>query len=182
MKTIPNILSVLRICLVPVFVAAYLLDGNDIKYFAVCIFIFANISDILDGYIARKYNAISRLGKILDPLGDKLLFFAALVCITISRPVLIWAVCALFVKEVLMGVGALLIRKKISVEPLSSNWLGKTATVIFFAVCVLLLIFESFMSDTLVTIFAAVAIAATLAAFTLYLHTFFTLFKNRTNT
>lgn len=180
MKSLPNILSIFRICLVPVFVAAFILDDNDIRYWAISVFVIANLSDILDGYIARKYNALSPLGKILDPLGDKLITFAALICIATSRPVITWAVCVFFIKEALMGIGGLLIRKRAKVELPGANWLGKTATVTFFLVCAALLIFnETNIPDFAAVIMASAAIILMLAAFARYLYTFITIMKSR---
>lgn len=76
--TTANIISLIRICLIPVFIAFALITGipyND--YIAVGIFILASITDWIDGYIARKYNQITTFGKFLDPLADKLLVIAA---------------------------------------------------------------------------------------------------------
>ena len=76
--TTANIISIIRICLIPVFIAVALISGipyND--YIAVAIFIIASITDWIDGYIARKYNQITTFGKFLDPLADKLLVIAA---------------------------------------------------------------------------------------------------------
>ncbi|MBQ9985833.1 MAG: CDP-diacylglycerol--glycerol-3-phosphate 3-phosphatidyltransferase [Oscillospiraceae bacterium] len=76
--TTANIISLVRICLIPVFIAFALISGipyND--YIAVGIFIVASVTDWIDGYIARKYNQITTFGKFLDPLADKLLVIAA---------------------------------------------------------------------------------------------------------
>ncbi len=77
--TTANIISIARICLIPVFMAFALLSGipnND--YIAIAIFIIASLTDWVDGYIARKYNQITTFGKFLDPLADKLLVLAAI--------------------------------------------------------------------------------------------------------
>lgn len=169
MKALPNILSVFRICLVPAFVAAYVLDGGEIKYYAIGIFIVANLSDVLDGYIARRFNAQTEIGKVLDPLGDKLITFAALICIASQYRVLIWAVCVFFIKEVLMGIGGLLIRKRAKIELPPSHWLGKAATVTFFVVCLVLLTFSHYIPDSIAVIMMAAAVALALVAFINYL-------------
>ena len=83
---LPNKLSTLRICLVPLFVAAYFLPYSWGAYVAVGIFILAAVTDFLDGYIARKYNMTTDLGKLLDPIADKILVAAALFCVVATNP------------------------------------------------------------------------------------------------
>lgn len=85
---LPNSLSIVRICLVPLFVAAYFLQYYWGAYVAVGIFILAAATDFLDGYIARKYNLVTDLGKLLDPIADKILICAALFCLASSNPLL----------------------------------------------------------------------------------------------
>jgi len=142
-KAVPNIISVFRICLVPVFIAAYFLDDRDIKFYAILIFAIAGLSDILDGYLARRLKAQSKLGMLLDPLGDKLMTFTVLICIAISMPIILWAVIIFFIKEVLMGVGGLLIHKKAHVELPPANIIGKISTVVFSLVCLTLMLFSN---------------------------------------
>ena len=84
--TLPNKLSTLRICMVPLFVAAYFLPYQWGAFVAVGVFVLAAFTDFLDGYIARKYNMVSDLGKLLDPIADKVLVCAALFCVVASNP------------------------------------------------------------------------------------------------
>ena len=74
---LPNKLSILRIVMVPLFVVAYFLPFEWTPFVALCIFALAAITDFLDGYIARKYNLVTNLGKLLDPIADKILVCAA---------------------------------------------------------------------------------------------------------
>ena len=83
---IPNTLSLARICLVPLFVVAYFLPYYWGAIVAVCLFILAAATDFLDGYIARKYNMVTDLGKLLDPIADKVLVCAALFCVVATNP------------------------------------------------------------------------------------------------
>lgn len=83
---LPNKLSLLRICLIPFFVAAYFLPFWWGAIVAVGIFILAAFTDFLDGHIARKYNLVTDLGKLLDPIADKILVCAALFCLAASNP------------------------------------------------------------------------------------------------
>lgn len=83
---LPNKLSVIRICMVPLFVAAYFLPYWWGAFVAVALFVLAAFTDFLDGHIARKYNMVTDLGKLLDPIADKILVCAALFCVVASNP------------------------------------------------------------------------------------------------
>ena len=83
---LPNKLSTLRICLVPLFVAAYFLPYWWGAFVAVGLFVIAAFTDFLDGHIARKYNMVTDLGKLLDPIADKVLVCAALICVVATNP------------------------------------------------------------------------------------------------
>ena len=85
---LPNKLSLMRICLVPLFVAAYFLPYVWGAYVAVGLFLLAAATDFLDGYIARKYNMVTDLGKLLDPIADKILVCAALFCVVAINPLM----------------------------------------------------------------------------------------------
>lgn len=79
---LPNTLSVVRMCLIPLFIVAYFLS----PVWAVVVFVLAAFTDFLDGYIARKYNMVTDLGKLLDPMADKVLVTAALFCVVGTNP------------------------------------------------------------------------------------------------
>lgn len=170
---IPNALSLLRLVLVPVFCAVYFRGGQYAHYWAGGVYALATFTDFLDGYIARKYNLISRLGRILDPLADKLMAFTVLVSLVIKDLIPWWAAAIYFFKEIFMGLGALVQFKKVKDVP-PSNFLGKFSTVFFFLVCLAIMLIpqmESWLSITLI----CVALAFTIAAFTTYLIKFFRL-------
>ena len=78
---IPNKLTIIRVIMVPLFVAAFLIDSIS-KWAALILFVAAGLTDMLDGMIARKYNMVTDFGKLMDPLADKLMVMAALVCFT----------------------------------------------------------------------------------------------------
>ena len=189
MKAVPNVLSVFRICLVPVFIAVYFSDDRDIKYYAVLVYAIAGLSDFLDGYIARRFDAQSKLGKLLDPLGDKLMTFSVLVCITITnitsvanaiRPVLICAVIVFFVKEVLLGIGGLILHKKARVELPPANFLGKASTFVFFIVCAALMLFRDIPVPVTFAMISA-AMCLTLVALAGYVALYIKLMKSISN-
>ncbi|MDO4565390.1 MAG: CDP-alcohol phosphatidyltransferase family protein [Clostridia bacterium] len=138
MKNIPNILSAFRIALVGLFV--YLFSREHYTY-ALLVFVSAFLTDILDGYLARHYNWVTDLGKLLDPIADKLLVLSALVCILIRKsgePFFLVLFILVLVKESLMMAGAVLMLKNRDIA--YADWYGKSATGLFAAGIVLTLL------------------------------------------
>jgi len=128
---IPNILTGLRFVMIPLYVAVFHLEGTQ-KIWSVLIFILASATDVLDGYIARKYNMSTRWGQLADPLADKLMQIAVILSLVISGILPIWFVFLVAVKEILMIVGsAFLCIKNTFVK---SNIFGKLNTVVLFLV------------------------------------------------
>ena len=128
MKHIPNILSTIRLLAIPLFVYAYF---NFDPYIAAIIYVAVWLTDALDGYLARKYNWITDLGKLLDPLADKLMQITAAVCFTIDNLLFLTVLIPLLLKELTMLIGGLLVikRQKVVVQ---AYWYGKLATVVIF--------------------------------------------------
>lgn len=124
--TIPNMLTILRIILIPVFVVLFF-QGN--KMAALGVFVAASLTDMLDGYLARKLNQISDFGKLFDPLADKLMVLTAMVCQGIAG-VFPWsAIIIVACKELLMVLGGVFMLSKDVV--VYSNYVGKAAQVFF---------------------------------------------------
>lgn len=136
---IPNILSIVRILLIPVFLYLFLYRGKLILSFAVLVCSF--MTDVLDGIIARKYNQITELGKILDPLADKATQIAILFSLWWEEYVALYVFLIILIKELLMGIGAIYLKKFIKSNIIPSNKWGKTATGCFY-VSVALLMFD----------------------------------------
>lgn len=176
MKNVPNILSSIRILLVPVFIVTYFGENSNIKVYAAVVYAAASLTDFLDGYIARKYNLISNMGKILDPIGDKLMTLAVLACITIDKVIPGWAILVAVVKEALMVAGGAVLHKRESGEIPASNIIGKTSTVVFFVVCVTLMLFRS-IPENIATIMISSAIGLMLVALLSYFRTFMIIMK-----
>lgn len=150
----------------PVFLSVYLSPRPDSKYIAMGILCISFITDVLDGFIARRFNMISDLGKILDPLADKVMQITVLVCIAFSHKELIWLVVMLLVKDVLIGIGALvqfIKQKKVS----QANWFGKVSCFLS-VVCSLVLMFGEF-APTVNNICIGIIAAANIIAFASYL-------------
>ena len=163
MKNIPNILSAIRILLVFVFVFVFFVCNSPI--WALIIFLTAGATDIVDGYLARRFNWITNLGKILDPFADKLMQCTALVCLCIKNYVPLWFVLVFFAKELATMATGLLVIKRRSVVVVS-KWYGKTAVCLFYLAIFVCVVFRSFLEQNpvfAVIMFSAVAVFALLA-------------------
>lgn len=136
--TIPNLLSVIRLLLIPVIVWLYCAKQEYIA--AVVVIVLSGVTDIADGIIARKFNMASDFGKILDPVADKLTQAAIILCLIEKHKLMIVLISIFAVKEFCMAVlGYLAIKKKDSVN--SAKWYGKVNTVLLYAVMMLLILF-----------------------------------------
>lgn len=173
---LPNMLSVLRLCLVPVFVIVFFSGLPHAELGAALVYAAATITDFLDGYIARRFNLITNLGKVLDPLGDKMFLFAVLSCITISGIIPVWVLIIFVAKELCMGLGGILIHRRAKVEIPPANYFGKTATVMFFVICVVLMVFPE-ISHTAALIMICACLAVSLLAFITYFHSYIGIMK-----
>lgn len=131
-KNIPNILSAIRIFLVPIFVIVYFCGYPENVWYAIGVFFLAGATDVVDGYLARKNNWISDIGKLLDPLADKMMQCAALTCFYITDTIPLWLYAAYVAKELLLIAGAIFMLKRRSVVVKSGFW-GKFAVCVFYA-------------------------------------------------
>ncbi len=138
--TVPNVLSMLRILLVPIYLFTYFYSAlENHLWWAFGIVVLSGVTDVADGIIARKCNLITDLGKILDPIADKLTQAAVLVSMCIRHTEILALTVLLFVKDLMILLGFLLIRKKETGYAPAARWWGKAATVSVFLtmVCVL---------------------------------------------
>lgn len=136
---IPNILTTARLILVPIF--AYLILGTQNLTAAAIVLILSGITDIVDGYIARRFHMVSNFGKVYDPFVDKLMQITAVVCLALTEIIPTWIIVIVLSKEIAMIViGGILYLKKIVVY---SNWYGKAATVIFYAIIFILILWQN---------------------------------------
>ena len=138
--TIPNVLTILRIILIPVFVVLFF-KGQ--KMAALAVFCAASLTDMLDGYLARKLNQITDFGKLFDPLADKLMVLTAMVCQTFWGPLPLVAVIIVAAKELMMVLGGVFMLSKDVV--VYSNYVGKAAQVCFIASLVLSFFHQEFL-------------------------------------
>ena len=139
--TIPNILSLVRLGLIPLFLWLYCVKGAYV--WAVAVLALSGLSDILDGWIARRFDMVSDFGKVLDPVADKLTQIALILCLAM-RYEQIWALLGLFIlKELTMGILGLIVVLKTKLVP-CARWFGKACTAVLEVSMGLLILFPSF--------------------------------------
>ena len=139
--TLPNKLTMLRMILVPFFVAALLIQNGEIfalRMTALVLFLIASLTDLLDGKIARKYNLVTNFGKFMDPLADKLLVCSALICLVQLGQLPAWIVIIIISREFIIS-GFRLVAADQGVVIAASMW-GKSKTVSQMISIVLLII------------------------------------------
>lgn len=130
--TIPNIISFIRLLLIPLFVIIYFSDTIANSYlWSVIIVILSGLSDVIDGVIARKCNMVSDLGKILDPIADKATQVVVVLCLAINHPSLLPMFGILFLKELLTMFAAIYVLSN-GTKPISARWWGKLSTIVIF--------------------------------------------------
>lgn len=141
--TIPNILSVFRILLLPLFVYLYLHAETTWEFLRAAIFLAVSaLTDLADGKIARRFNMISKLGKVLDPIADKLTHITIAFCLCWQIPQMIYVFILLLIKELTMMFMALYgtFRKNRKIWD-SAQWYGKVCTMIVFIIFIVLALF-----------------------------------------
>ena len=142
--TIPNMLSCFRIVLIPVFIWQYInVPDGQIALWPILILILSGVTDILDGFIARKFNMISDLGKMLDPVADKLTQAAVIGCLMFQFPELMILFVVYVVKELAMMIGGLVMLKGKKKRVPYAKWYGKVSTFEMYFAMALLLVFPA---------------------------------------
>lgn len=126
---LPNILTIFRIILVPIYLFFFYTNFEKRLLYGGIVFLLAGITDVLDGYIARKYNQMTDLGAVLDPLADKLMAFAVLISFTSTGLIPSWVLKVIGLKEVLMIIGGSILYISQSNTVVPANKFGKIATV-----------------------------------------------------
>lgn len=136
--TVPNLLSLLRLLMIPLIIWLYC--GAKRYYAAVGVIILSGLTDVADGIIARKCNMVSDFGKILDPVADKLTQGAVIICLATKYKLMIPLIIEFALRELCMLVmGYMTIKNQDSVN--SAKWYGKLTTVVLYAVMILLILF-----------------------------------------
>ena len=162
--TIPNLLSVFRILLIPLIVWLYC--GKQDYPLAAWALLLSGATDIADGFIARHFHMVSDLGKVLDPIADKLTQTAALVCLLTRFQAVWWLLGVLVVKETVMAVmGLLVIRRTGAVY--SASWHGKLATCVLYGIIFTHVVWYE-MPGEISALLAGAGVAAILLSLVLY--------------
>lgn len=171
-KQVPNILTIIRFLLIPI-ILLYIFTGNYLATFIV--FTISGITDIADGFIARKFNFISNFGKLMDPLADKLTQISVLLSLTVIKIIPVWIVVIVLIKEIIMVSGASFLYGKDVV--VYSRWYGKLATVLFYIAIVFSLLERQFTLPNYLNfvdlILYCLALTTTIFALIMYIKTLY---------
>ena len=165
--TIPNVMSMCRIVLILPFISCFLSE----KYIESAVLIITSgLTDCFDGLIARKLHQVSSLGKILDPIADKLTLIAVGICLCVYMPIVTPVIVILMVKDLLMLLGGIaLIKCKVTPSP--AKWYGKLGTIMFyFSVCLIVFLKAFFQYENDVLSFVLLSITAALMIFALVMY------------
>ena len=168
--TIPNLLSVFRILLIPLFAVMYFQKSYGI---AIGVIVLSGLTDVVDGYIARHFDQVTEIGKLLDPLADKLTQITVVFCITITYPFVWPFFIVIIVKELLMMAFSLVLLRR-QEKATGSEWYGKLATAVFYASMFLILLNGKldFLNDIFVLVLMAVTVICAVYAFVRYFQLF----------
>lgn len=162
--TIPNILSMFRVLLVPVFCWTYLFLKDN--WLTAGVLVLSGLTDVADGIIARRFDMISDFGKLLDPIADKLTQAAVLICLIFRYPIMLPAFVALAIKEVMDGITGLIVMKRTGTVP-SARWHGKLATVLLYATMTLHVVWPA-IPEWLTLTLTIICVVSLLLSTTLY--------------
>ena len=162
--TIPNLLSLFRLCLIPVFMWLYCVEKNYL--WTGIILIISGLTDTVDGFVARHFNMISDLGKILDPVADKLTQAAMLFCLLTRFPLMIVPLGLMVFKEFFMGVTGLLVIQKTG-KVFGADWHGKVNTWLLYAMMILHVFWYN-IPDTVSKVLIAVCVIMMTISLVLY--------------
>jgi len=175
LMTVPNAISFFRILLITPFVAFFVTG----MYIPAAITVgISGLSDCFDGMIARHFHQESELGKILDPLGDKLTLIAVGVCLIFIEPYVLPLLIAMVIKDVLMIVGGTIIIRK-GIIPPKAVWYGKISTFLFYISVVAIVVMAIFKYQNIVLTACILSVTTAFMLFSLVMYTikFFKLMK-----
>lgn len=180
--TIPNLLSFFRILLLPLFVYLYLHSGTTWEYLRAAIVLAVSaLTDLIDGKVARRFHMISKHGKVLDPVADKLTHITIAFCLCWRIPQMIYVFILLLVKELIMMFLALYgtLRKNKKIWD-SAQWYGKVCTTIVFIIFITLALFPNIPAPT-INILLIVCSVSLLGSLCMYIHMFWLLNSRKHN-
>lgn len=161
--TVPNLLSLLRLCMIPAFVILY---AHAFYGASAAVLILSGVTDLVDGWYARRFNAVSDVGKVLDPIADKLTQAAALLMLATNHPPLLLPLVLLVVKELFMGISGLIVIRRTGFVP-AAVWHGKLTTALLYLLMFLHVVWPN-IPDMLSQVLTAACIGMMLLSMTLY--------------
>lgn len=126
-KNVPNMITMLRFVFIPFILVSIYFNNYVLAFIFLTL---SALSDILDGFIARKFNLITDFGKLMDPLADKITQLTILISLGLKHVIPLWILCVIALKEFIMIAGASFLYGKDTV--VSSKWYGKLTTVVFY--------------------------------------------------
>ena len=147
LKYIPNILTVFRVVITPVFIILFLSPNFLNKLISLLLFFIGSITDYLDGYIARKYNYITDFGKLIDPLADKIFVVSAFVLLHLLYPesIKLWMIIAIILRDVFVTLYRYVLMKNNII--LKTSYFAKRKTLLQIIIIHILLIYHAFYND-----------------------------------
>lgn len=170
---LPNILCYIRIIMVPVFLHVYFTADQQRDYYvATGVVLASGITDFLDGQIARRCNMITDLGRIIDPVADKLMQLAMVVALTVKVRYMWILVLYLGLKEIITSVTALYVMKKCERRLNGAKWYGKVCTALLYVVMLVLVAFPK-IDATVQNILLVVCAGGLTLAFVMYMRLYF---------
>ncbi len=161
--TVPNVISFLRICSIPYL--AILIAQNKM-WLALIVLAISAFSDCADGYIARTFNQVSKLGQILDPIADRLLIVCSTLALAFAKIIPWWALGLVVLRDIIMAI-LIVILAQYGYGPLPVNFMGKTGTALLMVTIVLFMIVYAIATEPMFILYAA-AIACAIWGITLY--------------
>jgi cardiolipin synthase len=176
--SIPNILSMFRLILIPVYILIYLnATGPEHYYIAAGILAVSCLTDLIDGKVARHFNMVTTVGKILDPIADKATQFSLIICIAIKHPIL-WTLMTLFIiKEGLQLIAGIINFRR--GHMLTRALLpGKICTTILFISLILLVLMPN-LSEPIIRTITCVDLAFMLFSFANYIYAYYAYFRKK---
>lgn len=170
--TIPNLLSLFRLALIPIYVIIYLRATEPMQYLiAGGILAVSCLTDLIDGKIARHFNMISTVGKILDPVADKATQFSLTLCLSMQYPVLRPVLILFVIKEMFQLIAGFINLRKGKMLP-GALMPGKICTTILFVSLILMVLMPD-MDSTVVTVIAVIDSAFLIYSFTSYIFAYY---------
>ena len=159
----PNVISFLRICSIP-YLAVLIAQHK--MWPALIVLAIAALSDCIDGYIARTFNQVSKLGQILDPIADRLLIVCSTLALAFAKIIPWWALALVVLRDAIMAI-LIVILAQYDYGPLPVNFMGKTGTALLMVTIVLFMIVFAIATEPMLILYAA-AIACAIWGITLY--------------